>query len=375
MTNSLLHPLRGLRFIWKLVFFLNLLFILFLVLAYFSIYFNPGIFWWIAIFGLLFPISLIANLIFVVFWLFVKKLNALYSGIAILLGLFYFLDFFALHPFPEKAPENSVKIMSYNVRLFDLYNWNKNKETKAEIFDFLAEENPAIICFQEFYENRGEYGKNFKTTSVLVEILDAKNHHEKYTHKMEGDQYFGVATFTKYPIVHKGYVPFDQEETNACIFTDIKIGEDTIRVYNTHMGSIRFNADDYKYFGDEDTQFKSNRKSGERILGRLKQAYKKRVSQAEKIINHCKHSPYRVVICGDFNDIPISYTYHQFEEHYKDAFLESGFGIGKTYIGKIPSYRIDYIWLDESISAYEFEVHKEELSDHRAISCFINIEN
>lgn len=366
------HPFRGLRLIWKIFFFLNLICILFLVFAYLSIFFNPTHFWWLAIFGLLYPILLLSNLCFIVFWLFIRKRNAIYSGVFILLGVVYFLDFFALHPFTPEAPEGSVKIMSYNVRLFDLYNWKGNNETKGQIFDFLKEENPGIICFQEYYENKGKYGEKFKTTSTIVEILDAKNHHEKYTHEMRGDQYFGVATFTKYPIVHSGSVPFDEEETNACIFTDIKIGDDTIRVYNTHMGSIRFNADDYKYFGDEDTKF-SNTEGGERILKRVKIAYTKRVRQAEKILNHCKHSPHRIVVCGDFNDIPISYTYHQFEQWYKDAFLESGFGIGKTYIGKIPSYRIDYIWLDESIQSYQFKVHEEELSDHRAISCFIEL--
>ncbi|MCB0479182.1 MAG: endonuclease/exonuclease/phosphatase family protein [Crocinitomicaceae bacterium] len=373
MRSSLLQPMKGLRLIWKIFFFINVLFIFFLLLAYLSVYLDPSTFWWIAIFGLLYPISLISNFIFVLFWLFIKKSNALFSGLVMVLGLFYFLDFFALHPFPQKAPENSVKIMSYNVRLFDLYNWKGNKETKQQIFDFLVRENADIICFQEFYENKGEYGKTFKTTSTLVEILDSKNHFEKYTHKMTGDQYFGVATYTKYPIVNKGIVPFDEEETNACIYTDIKIDNDTIRVYNTHMGSIRFNADDYKYFGDENTQFKPNVKGGENIFGRLKKAYKKRIIQATKILDHSKTSPYKVLICGDFNDIPISYTYHQFEKLYKDAFLESGFGIGKTYIGKIPSYRIDYIWMDEAFQSYEFKVHEEELSDHRAISCFFNL--
>lgn len=372
MKISLLHPLRGLKLIWKILFLVNLLFILFLVFAYLSIFFNPAHFWWIAIFGLLYPINLVANLVFVVFWLFIRKRNAFYSGFFILLGITYFLDFFALNAFPKEAPENSVKIMSYNVRLFDLYDWLGNKEAKQEIYDFLVEENPGIICFQEYYENNNPKSKNWKTTKVLTEILEAKNHHEKYTHKMSETQYFGVAIFTKFPILHKGYVPFENEETNACIFADILIGKDTIRIYNAHMGSIRFNAEDYKYFGDEDTKFK-NTTGGERILARIKAAYAKRVDQTERILNHSKHSPHRAIICGDFNDIPISYTYHQFEKDLKDAFLESGFGIGKTYIGKIPSYRIDYIWLDQSIQSYQFKVHEEELSDHRAISCYIEL--
>jgi endonuclease/exonuclease/phosphatase family metal-dependent hydrolase len=336
-----------------------------------SIYFSPIFFWWFALFGLLFPITLSVNLGFILLWLFVRKQNALYSAIAILMGFSYLTDFFAFNPFPEEAPKGSIKVMSYNVRLFDLYNWKGNKETKEKIFEFLERENPDIICFQEFYENKGNY--KFKTTSVLVEILDANNHYEKYTHKMTGDQYFGVATYTIYPIIHTGYVPFENEETNSCIFTDLKIGDDTLRVYNTHMGSLRLNAADYQYLGDENTKFKANRAGSEKIIERLRTAYKKRISQAERILNHSLHSPHKVIICGDFNDIPISYTYHQFEKLYLDAFVESGFGIGKTYIGKIPSYRIDYIWHVEEIKSYQFKVHEEELSDHRAISCFIKL--
>ena len=372
MGSKLESPFKGIRLIWRIIFILNILFILFLLFAYLSVYVNPSSFYYFALFGLLFPITLTVNFVFIILWLFIKKQNALYSGVAIVLGVFYLADFFAFNFIQSDPPKEAFKVMSYNVRLFDLYNWKGNRETKQKIFNFLERENPAIICFQEFYERHDE-DYEFKTTETLVEILDADQHFEKYTHKMYGKEFFGVATYTKYPIVSKGIVKFESEETNACIFTDLKIGTDTLRVYNTHMGSIRFNAADYKVLGDPDTRFKANRAGSSQIIERMRVAYKKRVDQASRIIAHSLTSPYPVLICGDFNDIPISYTYHQFERHYLDAFLESGFGIGKTYIGQIPSYRIDYIWHSPEIESYKFKIHQEELSDHRAISCYIKL--
>tara|TARA_A100001388_G_scaffold252562_1_gene215110 strand:- start:3338 stop:3571 length:234 start_codon:yes stop_codon:yes gene_type:complete len=75
----------------------------------------------------------------------------------------------------------------------------------------------------------------------------------------------------------------------------------------------------------------------------------------------------------DMNDTPISYSYHQMDKYLNDAFTNSGFGFGGTYIGNIPALRIDYIWHDKKLGSSNFVVYDENLSDHKAISAEIII--
>jgi endonuclease/exonuclease/phosphatase family metal-dependent hydrolase len=107
------------------------------------------------------------------------------------------------------------------------------------------------------------------------------------------------------------------------------------------------------------------------IIKKLKVAYIKRADQSRRIIAHMNASPYPSVICGDFNDTPLSYTYNQFDRFLVDVFRNSSWGVGRTYIGKLPAGRIDYIFHTPNLSSAEFKIQKEKLSDHLAISCKI----
>ena len=179
-----------------------------------------------------------------------------------------------------------------------------------------------------------------------------------------------MATFSKFPIISKGEIPFDNDPNNFCIYSDLVKGEDTIRVFNAHIGSIRLQDDDYRFFDESigDDQYRNN-EVGQRILMRLKVAYEKRAIQAEKVANALQDSPYPVVLCGDLNDTPVSYCYRQFNSILKDAFVQSGNGIGKTYIGVVPSNRIDYIFYSDDFKSAHFETHALDCSYHRPITC------
>jgi endonuclease/exonuclease/phosphatase family metal-dependent hydrolase len=106
-------------------------------------------------------------------------------------------------------------------------------------------------------------------------------------------------------------------------------------------------------------------------LQRLKTGFEKRTSQAEKVATYIEDSPHPVILCGDLNDTPVSYCYRQFNRLLSDAFVTSGNGVGTTYIGKIPSNRIDYIFYSESLKAADFQTHDLDCSDHRPISTTI----
>ncbi len=318
-----------------------------------------------AFLGLAYPFILLSNLLFLFVWLLLKKKFMLISLVAIALSFPSLSDFFQINI--QSSKSESIKVMSYNVRLFDLYNWSQNTRTRDKIFDQLVSQNADIYCFQEFYYT-DQKGK-FETRDTILTFLNAKNYREAYTHKMRGGQYFGIATFTRYPIINSGKIIFENDINNICLFTDLKIDQDTVRVYNLHIASIRFGYDDYKFVENIDAKSEATElgQGAKHIYHLLAKAFKKRSIQSKKIIDHVKNSPYPVLLSGDFNDSPNSFCYQQFSDVLEDSFKEAGVGIGSTYIGAFPSFRIDYIFHSEEFEAINYYTLPNKFSDHHAI--------
>ena len=349
---------------------INSFFAFLLIFAAYSSHIDPIDYTFPAFLGLAYPFILLANIFFLLFWFLFKKQLMLFSAIAIVFSLPAFSNFFQFN-FSHANVEGTIKVMSYNVRLFDLYNWSENIDSRNKIFDQLGGQNADIYCFQEFFHS-DEKGR-FETRDTIITFLDAKNYKEAYTHKMRGGQYFGIATFTRYPIVNSGIITFENDDNNICLYTDLKISDDTVRVYNLHIASIRFSYDDYNFVEniDSKSQTEELEKGARNIYFRLSNAFVKRSEQSKIILEHVKKSPYPTILCGDFNDSPNSYCYSQFSDVLSDSFKEAGMGIGKTYIGSFPSFRIDYILHSDEFNSTDYEVSHVKLSDHYPISCTI----
>ncbi|MFM2038400.1 MAG: hypothetical protein RL432_1339 [Bacteroidota bacterium] len=329
-------------------------------------YFHPETIPFLPFIGLLFPVWGFLTVIFTVYAIY-KKHKLMYWGILVLaISFSCHLKIVGLTLFEFPSEEsNSIKLLSYNVRLFGLYD-DSTTSTRDKIFQFIRQENPDIAFFQEYY--RQDKPTNFETFDSLNSILKSKDYHERSAHNKNGHRNFGIAIFTKYPMIARGDVIFDNQgisDFNFCIFADIVAKKDTFRVYNVHLQSIRLSEPGNT---TEQGAFSSIRLG----IQKMSVAYAKRADQARKVIQHMKSSPYPVILCGDFNDTPISYTYHQFNKSLTDAFLSSSWGLGSTYIGKIPAGRIDYIFHSEEVECSNFKVHRIAFSDHRPISCQLN---
>jgi endonuclease/exonuclease/phosphatase family metal-dependent hydrolase len=364
---------KGRTSIWlKILLWINILNSLALLGAYLATHISPNSFIYLAFLGLSYPVWLLAAVGFMVIWFFAKPRWMLVSAITLLIGFNHLRHFIAI-TLSQPTLENPVKIMSFNVKIFNLYEEDR-VEKRNGVFSFLAQESPEIICFQEFYH---EEEGNFVTKDSMVQLLEMPYYHERYTHKMAGEQYFGVATFSKYPIIHKGEIAFENDVNNFCIYSDVLVGGDTLRIFNAHIGSIRFQNDDYAVFSNKqemDGETYIDRDAEERIVRRLKTGFEKRAVQVETIALAVEASPYPVVFCGDLNDTPVSYCYRQLNRLLNDAFVESGNGTGTTYVGKMPSNRIDYIFHSASIQSSNFTTHDVNYSDHLPISCWIDPE-
>lgn len=340
-----------------------------LLLAYLAPYTHPESVSIIPVFGLAYPIIVVTFILLMVVQFFFKKWFALGMLVLFLSGFGLHLRTFSLGGGDEPPKNgNALKIMSYNVHLFDYFNDEPKlaEKSRRDILSFLKKESPDIVCFQEFYQQ--DKPTEFATKDTIIPLLGIKDYQERYTHVAHKRRNYGIALFSKYPIIEKGEVRFNQslKSFNFSIYSDIVYKGDTIRVYNIHLQSISLNPDDRAALVNKESD------SGfSNAFGKVMEAFPGRAKQANRLVEHIKNSPYPVVVCGDFNDTPLSYTYQRFHNELTDAHRNCNVGIGKTYAGEIPAGRIDYIFHSESIGSYDFKVQEKALSDHYAISCKI----
>lgn len=347
-----------------------------LLLSYLCPFVHPSDFWILPFFGLAYPVILLFSLLFLIYWTFLKSRMAIFVLITLLFGgkLHFRTVSIPMNHEESTDSSNTLKITSYNVRLFDLYDWNKEGKfvNRNKIFNYLKTENSDIVCFQEFYHQ--DRPTDFVTRDSLKLLLQSPYCHERYSHKLNGRQNFGIAMLSKYPMIARGDIMFEDPlniDNNYCIFADIVKGIDTFRVYNIHLQSIKFKKDDYSIFEDSLHKKNTSKSTIQLLLEKLRVAYPKRAEQARKVIEHIQLSPFPVIICGDFNDTPMSYSYNIFNSLLTDAFRNSGSGLGITYAGKVPAGRIDYIFYSKGLHSANFHIQKEVLSDHKAITCNI----
>lgn len=344
------------------------------LLTYISVHVRPSTFWPAALLGMGYPYLLLGHAFLIAWWLLFRPRRALLSAVVLLLGWGHLGTYLQLlgRPGGDDQQARGVKVMSYNVRLFDLYNWSHNTNTRNEIFDLIRVEDPDILCLQEFFQADAPSG--FITRDTLIADFRFTQVHDVYTQHTKRGYHFGIATFTTRPIVDRGIIEFPDELNNLCIWTDVALTNDTVRVYNAHLASIRFGDADYRFVKDLDTDTRGDslRSGGARILKRLRDAFIRRADEVDRIVEHMAHSPHPIVFCGDLNDTPMSYSYHTLRDAgLQDAFVESGRGVGHTYIGDFPSFRIDHLLHGPELEAYDFRTLPEELSDHRAINALL----
>ena len=365
---------RNISIISKTILFLNAFAALALILAYFAPYVSPAKFWPIAFFGLAYPIILFVNILFVFYWMLRMRYFFLISLVLIFAG---YKQFGNMLQYNRQSPvdtvnESTIKVLSYNVRVFDLYNygpsWQHQFENRNSIFNFLTENDFDIIFFQEFVHDKS--GK-FKTQDTLPTFLRASNFHSEFTRSSRNINFFGLATYTAYPIVNKGNILFETHGGNLGIFTDVIIEGDTVRLYNLHLESIGLSHEDHIFVENmaniippENETF---RIAGRRILSRVKVAFGRRALQVQRVTEHLSESPYPVILGGDFNDTPSSYVYRQFRRKLTDAFRRRGRGLGQTYIGMIPGFRIDYLMHSKDFETLQYHTGSQEYSDHYPI--------
>lgn len=324
-------------------------------------------FWPISFFGLVLPYFFFLSLIFLLFWVVFNPKYCLVSLIPMLIGWKSIAAFFAFHANSTYTadPANSMTVMSYNVRYFKDFTFStlENAILRGRIMSLIKENNPDILCLQEFYTVDNSTGNN--NIHAISEEMNLPYTFFNNAHSFQ-DRHAGVALFSKYPIIRTVKVGLTAEDKgSSAIAADIvKNKNDTFRVITFHLQSIYLNRRDLqglqKLMHQEDTGLVASKV----IVGKLRKAFLKRDQQANTISGLIRESPYPVIVCGDFNDTPNSYAYFKIRGNLQDAFLKKGFGLGRTYSAIAPTLRIDYILTSPSFTIRSFRCIRKILSDH-----------
>lgn len=318
----------------------------------------------IAFFGLAYPFFLMFNVLMILLWLIrgrfliaLLTIGVICTGWHALIATVGFVGESGEGP---KATADLVRMMTYNVHSFKPYGEDSNESVKQQMLQVVKNENPDIICFQEYYTRKKG---SFAITDSLKRILGTSNY---YFLPSGGNDYesMGLAIFSRYPIVDKGNISFTDHGGNASIYIDIMINQKKIRVYNVHLQSISFDKQDYTYLDKVTQKMDAEIVPSKRILGMLKAAFLKRSGQVDIMKAHMKTCETPFVIAGDFNDTPASYAVTQMTKSLNNSFVEEGTGLGRTYNGKFPNFQIDYISATKTIKVINHRIIKARLSDH-----------
>lgn len=260
-----------------------------------------------------------------------------------------------------------IHLLSYNVRMFNKYLWEGKIDVGDSILQFSSDRGADILCFQE-YLTLNAPGK-FSKTSLDSFIHNYPYRHEYFTSNLSPLWSTGIVTYSQFPIVRKGSLHFEHS-FNSCIYSDVIHGMDTIRIFNVHLQSIYLKESDYTIIDDPVNKIDHKRlKEMKEISGRLKDAFIKRARQVDEVNRLIRRSPYPVIVCGDFNDTPVSYTYHMIRGDLRDAYIDAGSGFSNTYRGRFPSFRIDFIFYSPEFRATGYQRDHVSYSDHFPINC------
>jgi endonuclease/exonuclease/phosphatase family metal-dependent hydrolase len=345
---------------------LNIIVAVLYLLSCLAPYIKPGNSWVIAVLGLALPFLLALLIGFIFLWLILKLRRVWFSIVVLLAGyksIGVFWAFNTASAFQYQKKQGHIRVASWNVARFLEWKRNNNEksQTRLKMLDQIQKQDPDILCLEEFFHSPDTIFYN-----NISEIKAMGYPYYYFSYDPDGDlQFIGSAIFSKYPMLDTGLVRyFRPSMTEALVHADIKVNDDTIRVYATHLQSVQFRQKDYEAIDEIATVKDSLIDNSKTVLAKLRKAMSLRSSQADVARQVMDDSPYPTIFCGDLNDTPNSYSYFTIRGDMQDAFLKKGFGIGRTYSSLSPTLRIDYIFADENFRISQFTRVVKYLSDH-----------
>jgi endonuclease/exonuclease/phosphatase family metal-dependent hydrolase len=325
-------------------------------------------FWIIAILGLVFPVLFFILFLFFVTGLFIRSKWCVFSLVAMILcgqQVFVCIGINSQKPLQISKSVTTLRVLTWNIS-----SWGEtNKEINPKLdyislmLELIKKQKPDVICLQEFWD-RKYYDKNYSNIQLFNEMGFPYSYFAK-SFLDNQDQKMGVAIISKYPITDSAKFSFGENDfAEHLIYADIQYNNQKVRVFTTHLQSVRFNNGEYVALRKIKQKDESGLKDSKKIIQKLKHAYNLRETEADLVSQKINESPNPVIVCGDFNDVPNSYTYFKIKGSLQDAFLKKGTGFGRTFQYLSPTLRIDFILADKNFNVEQYNRLKVPYSDH-----------
>ncbi len=356
----------------RIVWVFNVLAYFYSILAFLAIHVPPSRFWPAGFLTLSIPVVLIVHVCLTIYWVWIHSRRA-WVSILILIIAFPLLErTFVLHWSRTPTRQRTINVLSYNTQRFNAHDYYGGDRTKPKkIIEWLSENQADIKCLQEFHDEDGS-----RVFNAITKIATSGDYNYYITplNQTDGNKGFdGVAIFTKFPIINTGDIIFDRRTLNKGIFVDIKVDEDTLRIFSVHLYSMSIRAEKLEINKEYEEV-----KSGFRyVFNRLRRGFVTHSKQITTLDRYIRSSPYPVIVCGDFNAVPYSFTYQKMRRNLNNAFEDAGNGFGFSYNDqKLFFLRIDnQFYTDERLSVYNFQTHRDvAFSDHFPISAMYTIQ-
>jgi endonuclease/exonuclease/phosphatase family metal-dependent hydrolase len=360
----------------RILIIVNIVVVVLFMLSCLNGYLHPSAWWFFSLLGLFFPFLLALVFLFMLLWVLLRSRWALMSMIALLLGFTNIRVLFGFHfsdHFKTEKQKDDIRILTWNIEWFGAH--QKDKENRKKMLDFIQEQNADILCFQEFLEP----GRN----KTLSNELAIKKMQYPYSYRVidygrkNGPYEVGVAIFSRFPITDTFRIrypgPESKRASESLIAVDVNIGDKPVRLFTTHLQSVLFRSNDYRALEIIKSADDSLLMASKSIIRKLRQGYTLRGYQADLVRQQLDASPHPEIICGDFNDVPNSYTYFQIKGDRKDAFIRSSSGLGRTFAHVSPTLRIDYIMTDRVFEIVQCKRFRLPYSDHYPVIADIRL--
>jgi endonuclease/exonuclease/phosphatase family metal-dependent hydrolase len=362
------------KFTKQLIIGSNLLVSVAMLLLYLLPVADPNRFWFLNLLALAFPLLVVVQFGFLVFWLFAKRKLAWIPLLSLVLCYPLLRSTIGTSFSSKQESAAGFTTVTWNVHLLDFYEHNGHHS--SGMLQSIKALEADVLAVQELV---------FSLDSNSEMSLDNLKQKLGYAYAVAGnDRKFGVHTnggtkneryfpfcvgiFSKYPILQWQKVQTLREYNHTFIWADIKVATDTIRFFNIHLQSMHFARRDYDFIENIDNQGMQQVKStGKSIIRKMKQANVLRALQIKSVEEEIAKSPYPVILCGDFNDVPNSYAYQTMQSKLNDTHAEKGFGIGRTFLKLSPTLRIDYIFCSKSLKPLSNTTVSGGESDHKAV--------
>ncbi len=324
----------------KIVFVLNSIAAFTLLLSYLLPYISPKMFPLLSVLSLAVPILILVNALFLLYWVILLNKKMMLSLVVLILGISHVTSLYKLSgKAVEENQEELLSLMSYNVHSFNRFEWIDSKDIPQTISKLVKEQNPDILCAQEYYNDV---------------FTDFTQYPYKYEDFNNDNGELALVVFSKYPIINKGSLHF-KETVNNIIFSDIVVKKDTIRVYNLHLQSHKISS----------MTSQLAKADSQKLLKRIQVSFVKQQEQVDLLLAHMKSSPYKNIVMGDFNNTAYSYVYNKVKSTgFQDTFKEAGEGFGKTFEFDLFPVRIDFILVPEDFEVLSCKTFDQHLSDH-----------